>query len=663
MKKKLIVSFLIIAVLTVLSSLSVHVYKTTAHSGKNVNLNESSFSTSLQQLVLYADSKMHPEHAQLIFPDKLSEEKRNEVSADYKNMLDSKNYLSNQLYYRFTNTQNNTVEDQLSKLKKKKGFYLELTYDHDGSLHINKPDYYDLFDKQSVQSLIYLDDDMPDVQIDNPKDLKIEIQLPLNITDGKLLSQVSDYNSGARILFTILSSGSAIIILFMLFIPIELLKKLNPYKTMKDWFFIVNAAVISLALIGSGGALITIIHGDLTDQVPLNFMLTNTQFNLNITLFILFMIFYLFASIIGFGLKYMVCEGVLDYLREHTFTHLFYKYVIKKNDELSEMAISEIEKKNLALSCFVTILFLSLLSFVPYIGIPLMIVYGVTLFFYLNNKLVNIKQHYQQLLNQTNRMIEGEFEEINENLGSFNDLRDSLNKVKDGFEKAVDKEVSASKMKTELISNVSHDLKTPLTCIKNYVVLLQNTKDEQERKAYLKDLNHYTNRMTQLIEDLFDVAKVNSGEMNIKKTELDIVSLLNQALIESDEILSSKKLQIIKSSNVDKQMVMLDGEKTYRIFENLINNIGKYALDNTRVYIDLNVDEDITISFKNISQAEMNFTSEEIVERFKRGDKSRHQSGSGLGLAIAKSFTEVQEGKFDLTIDGDMFKVVLHFKK
>jgi signal transduction histidine kinase len=110
-------------------------------------------------------------------------------------------------------------------------------------------------------------------------------------------------------------------------------------------------------------------------------------------------------------------------------------------------------------------------------------------------------------------------------------------------------------------------------------------------------------------------------------------------------------------------MVMLDGEKTYRVFENLINNIGKYALDNTRVYIDLNVDEDITISFKNISKAEMNFTSEEIVERFKRGDKSRHQSGSGLGLAIAKSFTEVQEGKFDLTIDGDMFKVVLHFKK
>ncbi|HCY53199.1 MAG TPA: hypothetical protein DIC33_03790 [Kandleria vitulina] len=327
------------------------------------------------------------------------------------------------------------------------------------------------------------------------------------------------------------------------------------------------------------------------------------------------------------------------------------------------MAISEIEKKNLALTCFVSILFLSLLSFVPYIGIPLMVVYGVSLYLHLSNKLIDIKQHYQQLIDQTNRMIEGEFKEITEDLGSFNDLRDSLNKVKDGFEKAVDKEVSASKMKTELISNVSHDLKTPLTCIKNYVVLLQNTKDEQEREAYLKELNHYTNRMTQLIEDLFDVARVNSGEMNIKKTELDIVSLLNQALIESDEILSSKKLQIIKNSNVDKQMVMLDGEKTYRVFENLINNIGKYALDNTRVYIDLNVDEDITISFKNISKAEMNFTSEEIVERFKRGDKSRHQSGSGLGLAIAKSFTEVQEGKFDLTIDGDMFKVVLHFKK
>ena len=663
MKKKLIVSFLIIAILTVLSSLSVHVYKTVAYSGNSIDLTDSNLATSLQQLVLYGDSRMHPEHSQLVFPDNMTEDKRNEISQQYKDILDSKSYLFDEVYYKFTNTQNGSVEDKLNINKKNKRFHLELTYDHNGTLHINKSEYYDLFTNQLIDGALENIDNDGDIKIDNPKNLKVEIQIPKEITDRKLLAQVSDLEAVLGFISMTLFCGSILIIIFMCFIPIEILKELNPYKTMKDWFFIVNAVIISLALGIAGSAMIAMIQGDLGNQVPIYFIKTNTQFNLNIALFTLFMIFYLFVSIIGFGLKYIVSEGVLNYFSEHTFIHLFYKYVKEKNEQLSEMAISEIEKKNLALTCFVSILFLSLLSFVPYIGIPLMVVYGVFLYFHLNNKLIDIKQHYQQLIDQTNRMIEGEFKEITEDLGSFNDLRDSLNKVKDGFEKAVDKEVSASKMKTELISNVSHDLKTPLTCIKNYVVLLQNTKDEQEREAYLKELNHYTNRMTQLIEDLFDVARVNSGEMNIKKTELDIVSLLNQALIESDEILSSKKLQIIKNSNVDKQMVMLDGEKTYRVFENLINNIGKYALDNTRVYIDLNVDEDITISFKNISKAEMNFTSEEIVERFKRGDKSRHQSGSGLGLAIAKSFTEVQEGKFDLTIDGDMFKVVLHFKK
>ena len=192
MKKKLIVSFLIIAVLTVLSSLSVHVYKTVAYSGNSIDLTDSNLATSLQQLVLYGDSRMHPEHSQLVFPDKMTEVKRNEISQQYKDILDSKSYLFDEVYYKFTNTQNGSVEDKLNINKKNKRFHLELTYDHNGTLHINKSEYYDLFTNQLIDGALENIDNDGDIKIDNPKNLKVEIQIPKEITDRKLLAQVSD---------------------------------------------------------------------------------------------------------------------------------------------------------------------------------------------------------------------------------------------------------------------------------------------------------------------------------------------------------------------------------------------------------------------------------------------------------------------------------------
>ena len=220
-------------------------------------------------------------------------------------------------------------------------------------------------------------------------------------------------------------------------------------------------------------------------------------------------------------------------------------------------------------------------------------------------------------------------------------------------------------MKVELISNVSHYLKTPLTCIKNYVLLLQDENlDEQTRKEYLENLNKYADRLNLLMQDLLQISKINSGNIELELNDLNIIALLNQVLFENEESLLERNLVVKKNFKDEEIILNLDSNKTYRIFENLLVNISKYALSFSRVYIDVfNKEKEVQIVFKNISQDEMNFTPEEIEERFVRGDKSRHGTGSGLGLAIVKSFTEIQGGTFKIEIEGDLFKTIVSFKK
>lgn len=268
------------------------------------------------------------------------------------------------------------------------------------------------------------------------------------------------------------------------------------------------------------------------------------------------------------------------------------------------------------------------------------------------------------MLDFTEQLSHGHFDtEIEDDLGIFNSMRDRLNNLKTGFEAAVKEETKSQNMKTELITNVSHDLKTPLTCIKNYVILLKNTQaDEATRTEYLNQLERYTNRLSNLIQDLFDVSKASSGNIDLHPIDLRLQALVDQSLAECIEVLESKDIQVIK--NVEDVVVHLDGDKTYRVFENLLTNIGKYAMPHSRAYIDIHEEEDyVSVIFKNMSEVEMNFSSEEIQERFVRGDKSRHETGSGLGLAIAKSFVVAQGGTFDIEIDGDLFKVIMTFKK
>ena len=249
------------------------------------------------------------------------------------------------------------------------------------------------------------------------------------------------------------------------------------------------------------------------------------------------------------------------------------------------------------------------------------------------------------------------------NVSFLSPIVEALSQVERDFNDAVQKEVTSQRMKTELISNVSHDLKTPLTTIISYVDLLkrENLTDE-DREKYIGILDKQSQRLKILIEDLFEASKAASGNIEFAKEEIDLVSLLQQTLGEMGEKIEASGLQFKVSVPEQKVVCRLDGRRTYRIFENLIGNILKYAAPYSRVYIECaKAVQEVVITFKNMSAQEMNFTAEEIIERFKRGDESRHTEGSGLGLAIAKNLTELQGGKFEIYIDGDLFKATLKF--
>ena len=265
------------------------------------------------------------------------------------------------------------------------------------------------------------------------------------------------------------------------------------------------------------------------------------------------------------------------------------------------------------------------------------------------------------------RIVKGTEEIVSGNLnytiaekgrGDLFKIANNINNIKATFKKSLENEIKSERLKSELITNVSHDLKTPLTSIINYVDLLKKedlTKEESQK--YIEVLDRKSQRLKVLIDDLFEASKMASGAVELNIEKVDVTALLQQALAELHEKINNSSLIFKLKMPENKVYANLDGKKTWRVFENLINNILKYSQEATRVYIEL-IEEDgkIIITMKNISSYEMNFDKEEIFERFKRGDKSRNTEGSGLGLSIAKSILELQNGNLTIEIDGDLFK-------
>ena len=250
--------------------------------------------------------------------------------------------------------------------------------------------------------------------------------------------------------------------------------------------------------------------------------------------------------------------------------------------------------------------------------------------------------------------------------GHLRELAHDINNIRDGLRKSIESEMKSENMKTELITNVSHDLKTPLTSIINYIDLLKRENIESETaKDYINILDKKSQRLKVLIDDLFEASKATIGAMELNITKIDIVQLLKQSLGENDERFKNSNLSVKLDIPDTKIFINGDGQRLYRVFENLISNIVKYSLSNTRVYIQMYVDDEnkVVIIMRNISAYELDFCANEITNRFKRGDSSRSTEGSGLGLAIAKSIVELHGGKFNIEVDGDLFKSIIRLNQ
>ena len=367
-----------------------------------------------------------------------------------------------------------------------------------------------------------------------------------------------------------------------------------------------------------------------------------------------------------FYLKSFFKEGIINSIKKNTVCIWLLNVLRKIIYKASRFDLNDDTNKTILKIVLANCLIISIICCFFTFGIFFALVYSAILFIILRKRFDELKHDYEILLDAVKRLSNGDFDvEINQDIGMFNSLGTEFSNIKDGFEKAVSEEVKSQKMKTELISNVSHDLKTPLTSIITYIDLLKDEQlDYEKRKEYLDTLDRNSLRLKNLIDDLFEVSKVNSGDVKLNLVDVDIIALIQQAKFELIDKFNEKSLIFKTAFPNEKIILSLDSLKTYRIFENLLMNIGKYALENTRVYIDIdNSDDEVTITFKNISADEIKVSEDELVERFVQGDTSRNTSGSGLGLAIAKSFTELQKGNFKISVDGDLFKASVTFKK
>lgn len=511
------------------------------------------------------------------------------------------------------------------------------------------------------------------IQLRVPQNLKAEFAIPQNLTEN---NDIIWYNTGnlvhgemsGRFLAVTCCMMVFFIGLYILFYPVSVEQEVNQFAFMRKikaeikWAFL--GTVLCLAYIGMAFLDVYTMTGEL--QTALQMLgIPYAELVPVVLQFIGMMLTGLFTAMGIFEIKYMLTSGFCRYWKEDSLIGSICGNVKRRFEKLSEVDLSDKTDTVLLKYVLIQMVIVGVIACFWSFGIVLSVLYSVLLFFYIRKKLKKVQKDYQVLLKEAHQLADGRFdEELTQDVGIFNALGDELKNVRIGFEKAVSEEIKSQNMKTELISNVSHDLKTPLTGIKNYAELLgQDNVSGQDKQVYLENLQHYIDRLNNLIEDLFEVSKVNSGNIELNPVELNVVALIQQAQAETEDLLKQKNLTVILDAPENGIVQALDGDKTYRIFENLFTNIAKYTLPGTRVYVSATAQPEYTeIVFKNISEAQMNFTPEEIVERFVRGDKSRHESGSGIGLAIVKSFTEVQNGTFSIEIDGDLFKAVVRFK-
>ena len=477
---------------------------------------------------------------------------------------------------------------------------------------------------------------------------------PLEHPDGIYQAQIL-YNILLVITPNAMYLIPVLVIILIAFIPVAVMgvgKKKGVEGITLNWFdkILIEIAFFIALFIGAIGLLFMSIISSVNDM--LTFIVGITFVGVGI------LIIYL-ACILFF-------ETVIKRLKTHTFIKTTFAYwLYKKIKNFSQnMKITSNFIVYFTIYLVANVISLGILFAQPLAGIILLILVNIYAYKLISDRI----KSYNKVKQAINDLYSGKTDiQLNENDFSKEDKATSkeINDIAGGLSNAINERLKSERLKTELITNVSHDIKTPLTSIINYVDLLKKENIEGEKaNEYLGILDNKSQRLKKLTEDLVEASKASSGAIKLNMEKLNVNELIKQISGEFQDKFQAHKLEEIISFPEEEAYIEADSRYLYRVLENMYSNIAKYALEGTRVYIDI-VDEDnkIYIKLKNVSKQKLNISADELMQRFVRGEASRNTEGSGLGLSIARSLTELQKGKFNIYLDGDLFKVTIEFEK
>ena len=553
-------------------------------------------------------------------------------------------------------------------------FYGELIYDENGNLrqsgNMDATEFsflslYNFYTLDGIVSNLMTDYD-EDVELNPPTDLKVTLFIPKEMKTGGLV-YTSVYNDSVWVPFVLLALliSSFVIGVYLLLISWKILAKTQFFKTILSWkaeFNIFFFGTLTILVISVCMYIMGVTINDILLPAMVRYGLPAAGVWVNIINFCLLFLSLFFIGIDIYYVKYSLCSGFVRFLKEDTWLG---NRIMELYGGIKDLSNYDLDQKIKSLILKGVLLNTALMFLCAlFWGWLLVLIYGVVSYIFLLHQAQRIVKEYDKLLVRLDRIAQGDFKVDDQYQTSIlPSLQEKLDTVQEDFEEAVKERVRSQNLRTELITNVSHDLKTPLTGIKSYLELLNDSQlSAEDKEEYLIRLNQYTDRLSKLIEDLFEVSKANSGNIQLETQNVDIVSLVEQVLVENETMLEKKGLSPVIRKPEEPILCLLDGDKTVRIFENLLSNVAKYALENTRVFVTMEKNQDtVDIMIQNISKTPLDFDPHDITERFVRADQSRHEEGSGLGLAIVKSFCEIQNGSFTVQLDGDVFKAIVSF--
>ncbi len=631
---------------------------------------------SIEWLILGKMQQMDPSYRFIESSDAILEQSVDDASQNSIResvyLLDNDENFAYRIEWKDQVLSNHFTEDTNSKNAL---FYGELTYDENGNLKqsgnmdVTEFSFLSLYNFYTLNGIVseLMNDPGQDVKLNPPTNLKVTLFIPKEMKAGGLV-YTSVYNDSVWVPFVLLAFviSAFIIGVYLFLVSWKTLAKTQLLKTILSWkaeFNIFFFGTLTILIASICIYIMGVTINDILLPAMVRYGLPAAGVWVNVINFSLFFLSLFFIGIDIYYVKYSLCSGFVRFLKEDTWLGNRIMELYGGIKDLSNYDLDQ-KIKNLILKGVLlntALMFLCALFW----GWLFVLIYGVVSYIFLLHQAQRIVKEYDKLLVRLDRIAQGDFKVDEQYQTSIlPSLQEKLDTVQEDFEEAVKERVRSQNLRTELITNVSHDLKTPLTGIKNYLELLNDPQlSTEDKEEYLVRLNQYTDRLSKLIEDLFEVSKANSGNINLETQNVDIVSLVEQVVVENETMLEKKGLSSVIRKPQEPIICLLDGNKTVRIFENLLSNVAKYALENTRVFVTIEKNQDqVDITIQNISKTPLDFDPQDITERFVRADQSRHEEGSGLGLAIVKSFCEIQNGSFTVQLDGDVFKAIVQFK-